>query len=91
MKTEDIKNHMSELLEQFEIVEYANMKIKELSKGNKQKIKFIIALALLLSGFTVTSGISETAGVLYDAIAIRVKNKIPMNKIRYTNLLLVNA
>ena len=44
MKTEDIKNHMFELLEQFEIVEYANMKIKELSKGNKQKIQFIIAL-----------------------------------------------
>ena len=43
-KTEDIKNHMFELLEQFEIVEYANMKIKELSKGNKQKIQFIIAL-----------------------------------------------
>lgn len=44
MKTEDIKNHMFDLLEQFEIVEYANMKIKELSKGNKQKIQFIIAL-----------------------------------------------
>ena len=38
MKTEEIKNNMFELLEQFGIVEYANMKIKELSKGNKQKI-----------------------------------------------------
>lgn len=44
MKTEDIKNNMFELLEQFGIVEYANMKIKELSKGNKQKIQFIISL-----------------------------------------------
>lgn len=44
MKSEDIKNNMFELLEQFGIVEYANMKIKELSKGNKQKIQFIISL-----------------------------------------------
>lgn len=44
MKTEDIKNNMFELLEKFGIVEYANMKIKELSKGNKQKIQFIISL-----------------------------------------------
>ncbi len=44
MKTEDIKRNMFDLLEQFGIVEYANMKIKELSKGNKQKIQFIISL-----------------------------------------------
>lgn len=44
MKTEDIKNNMFDLLERFGITEYANMKIKELSKGNKQKIQFIIAL-----------------------------------------------
>ncbi|MGN1013190.1 MAG: ABC transporter ATP-binding protein [Clostridia bacterium] len=44
MKSEEIKNNMFELLEQFGIVEYANMKIKELSKGNKQKIQFIISL-----------------------------------------------
>lgn len=44
MKTEDIKNNMFDLLEKFGIVEYANMKIKELSKGNKQKIQFIISL-----------------------------------------------
>lgn len=44
MKTEEIKKNMFELLEQFGIVEYANMKIKELSKGNKQKIQFIISL-----------------------------------------------
>ena len=44
MKIEDIKNNMFDLLEKFGIVEYANMKIKELSKGNKQKIQFIISL-----------------------------------------------
>ncbi|MBO5477397.1 MAG: ATP-binding cassette domain-containing protein [Clostridia bacterium] len=44
MKTEQIKSNMFDLLERFGITEYANMKIKELSKGNKQKIQFIIAL-----------------------------------------------
>ena len=44
MSTEDIKKNMFELLERFEIVEFANMKIKELSKGNKQKIQFIISI-----------------------------------------------
>lgn len=44
MKDDEIKNNMFELLERFGITEYANMKIKELSKGNKQKIQFIIAL-----------------------------------------------
>ncbi len=44
MKDEDIKSHMFDLLERFQIVEYANMKIKELSKGNRQKIQFIISL-----------------------------------------------
>ena len=44
MKEEDIKKNMFDLLERFSIVEYANMKIKELSKGNKQKIQFIISI-----------------------------------------------
>lgn len=44
MKKEQIKSNMFDLLERFGITEYANMKIKELSKGNKQKIQFIIAL-----------------------------------------------
>lgn len=44
MKDEDIRNNMFEFLEKFHITEYANMKIKELSKGNRQKIQFIIAL-----------------------------------------------
>lgn len=44
MSEEEIKKNMFDLLERFSIVEYANMKIKELSKGNKQKIQFIIAI-----------------------------------------------
>ena len=44
MKTEQIKSNMFDLLERFGITEYANMKIKELSKGNQQKIQFICAI-----------------------------------------------
>ena len=44
MSEEQIKKNMFDLLERFSIVEYANMKIKELSKGNKQKIQFIISI-----------------------------------------------
>lgn len=44
MKKEEIQNNMFELLEMFHMTEYANIKIRELSKGNKQKIKFIISI-----------------------------------------------
>ena len=44
MSEEQIKKNMFDLLERFSIVEYANMKIKELSKGNQQKIQFIISI-----------------------------------------------
>ena len=44
MSEEQIKKNMFDLLERFSIVEYANMKIKELSKGNKQKIQFIVSI-----------------------------------------------
>lgn len=44
MKKEDILNRMNELLTKFNISEYENKKIKELSKGNQQKIQFITAV-----------------------------------------------
>ena len=44
MSEEQIKKNMFDLLERFSIVEYANMKIKELSKGKKKKIQFIISI-----------------------------------------------
>ena len=40
----EIKKRAVELLEKFNIIEYMNMKIKDLSKGNRQKIQFIIAI-----------------------------------------------
>ena len=44
MKEPDILNKLDDLLNEFEIPEYKNRKIKELSKGNQQKIQFITAI-----------------------------------------------
>ena len=44
MKEEDILKRLDELLERFEISNYKNTLIKELSKGNQQKIQFITAI-----------------------------------------------
>ena len=44
MPKEDIVNRLDELLKKFNISEYKHKKIKELSKGNQQKIQFITAI-----------------------------------------------
>ncbi len=44
MDEKEIIKRMDELLKVFEIEEYKNRKIKELSKGNQQKIQFIAAI-----------------------------------------------
>ena len=44
MKEEDIIKRTKKLLEKFEIPEYLDKKIKELSKGNQQKVQFITAI-----------------------------------------------
>lgn len=44
MSEDVIIKKMDELLKEFEIEEYKNRKIKELSKGNQQKIQFIAAV-----------------------------------------------
>ena len=44
MDEKEIIERMDELLKTFEIEEYKNRKIKELSKGNQQKIQFIAAI-----------------------------------------------
>ena len=40
----EVLNKMDDLLSEFEMLEYKNRKIKELSKGNQQKIQFISAI-----------------------------------------------
>ncbi len=44
MKEKDILEKLDKLLERFKISEYKDRKIKELSKGNQQKIQFITAI-----------------------------------------------
>lgn len=44
MKEKDIITRLDELLKKFKIEEYKDKKIKELSKGNQQKIQFITAI-----------------------------------------------
>ncbi len=44
MSKEKILSRLDELLARFEITEYKDKKIKELSKGNQQKVQFITAI-----------------------------------------------
>lgn len=44
MDNNDILKRLDELLERFGVIEYKDKKIKELSKGNQQKIQFIMAI-----------------------------------------------
>ena len=41
---EEVETRLDEYLKEFNIEEYKNKKIKELSKGNQQKIQFILAV-----------------------------------------------
>lgn len=44
MSTEEIRENLVKWLKIFNITEYLNKKIKDLSKGNKQKIQFIVSV-----------------------------------------------
>ena len=44
MSKKDIDKRIDELLEKFDCMQYKNKKVKELSKGNQQKIQFISAI-----------------------------------------------
>ena len=44
MTEDQILKRLDELLERFEIMDYKDKKIKELSKGNQQKVQFIMAI-----------------------------------------------
>lgn len=44
MKTDEIRTNLLMWLEEFNIIEYLNKKIKDLSKGNRQKIQFIVSV-----------------------------------------------
>ena len=78
MEKQEIDKKLDEWLEKFEITSYKNRKIKELSKGNQQKIQFISAvihepkLLILDEPFTGLDPINVK--LMKDAI-IDLKNK----------------
>ena len=43
MESKEIRTKLIEWLEKFHIEEYLNKKVKDLSKGNRQKIQFIVS------------------------------------------------
>jgi ABC-2 type transport system ATP-binding protein len=78
MKEDEILTRLDELLEYFEATEYKNKKIKELSKGNQQKIQFISAiinnpkLVILDEPF---SGLDPFNTVLFEKAIIDLSKK----------------
>ena len=44
MKPEEIRKKLIYWLEEFNVLEFLNKKVKDLSKGNKQKIQFIVSV-----------------------------------------------
>lgn len=44
LKSDEIKRNLLMWLEEFDILPYMNKRIKELSKGNRQKIQFIVSV-----------------------------------------------
>ena len=59
MKDEDIITRLDYLLDKFGITEYKDKKIKELSKGNQQKIQFITAILLPFSSYSLKRRIAR--------------------------------
>ena len=78
MEKQEIDKKLDEWLEKFEITSYKNRKIKELSKGNQQKIQFISAvihepkLLILDEPFT---GLDPINVKLMKEAIIELKNK----------------
>lgn len=78
MKEEDILKKLDYWLERFDITEYKNKKIKELSKGNQQKIQFISAIInepRLLILDEPFSGLDPINVELFKSVILELKGK----------------
>ena len=78
MNEEDILKKLDYWLERFEITDYKNKKIKELSKGNQQKIQFISAIIndpKLLILDEPFSGLDPINIELFKNVILEFKNK----------------
>ena len=78
MSDKDIENRLDYLLEKLEITEYKNKKIKELSKGNSQKIQFIMSIInspKLLILDEPFSGLDPINIELFKRLILELKNE----------------
>ncbi len=78
MKVSDIEKKLDYWLDRFEISEYKNRKIKELSKGNQQKIQFISAIIndpKLLILDEPFSGLDPINVELFKKVILELKKK----------------
>ena len=78
MDESDIEKKLDYYLEKFDILEYKNKKIKELSKGNQQKIQFISAIIhepKLLILDEPFSGLDPLNVELFKNVILDLKNK----------------
>lgn len=78
MKEDEIEKKLDYWLERFGISEYKNKKIKELSKGNQQKIQFITAIIhepKLLILDEPFSGLDPINVELFKQVIMEMKNK----------------
>ena len=78
MKVSDIEKKLDYWLDRFEISEYKNKKIKELSKGNQQKVQFISAIInepKLLILDEPFSGLDPINVELFKKVILELKKK----------------
>jgi len=78
MKESEIEKKLDYWLERFGISEYKNKKIKELSKGNQQKVQFITAIIhepKLLILDEPFSGLDPINVELFKKVILEMKNK----------------
>lgn len=78
MSDKDIENRLDYLLEKLEITEYKNKKIKELSKGNSQKVQFIMSIInspKLLILDEPFSGLDPINIELFKRLILELKNE----------------
>ena len=78
MKEEEIEKKLDYWLERFGISEYKNKKIKELSKGNQQKVQFITSIIhepKLLILDEPFSGLDPINVELFKKVILEMKNK----------------
>ena len=78
MREEEIEKKLDYWLERFDIADYKNRKIKELSKGNQQKVQFISAIInepKLLILDEPFSGLDPINVELFKSVILELKKK----------------